>query len=376
MSVSSALIVGCTPESGKALFAQVSVRHPGLTFVTVESPSEATRDLAQHRFDCIFVEASCALPSGRLLLDELIREHASIPLCVWGELRSPLNVPKTRGAVVEHVASIEDPAVDRFLHNEVLSLAKGRLSGVSLASVLQVLSMEQRTARLRVRSSLGTGELTVRNGRLIDATYRKMVGQDAAMVLLAWADADVVFDRVAPGAIERIATPLDFLLLEAMRIHDEQRQTETEVGLDRPRASMGSTSSWLIPAMLKGDGTALVREIAGLLGLQFAALVDTELRVVVASHAAVGVHVQDVQQHASGAMQWARECLDGSSLRNFPEDVMLTTSDHFVFVRPVPKSTALAVLAIFDTQRTTLGLARVRLGQLVDSFIPSATDSR
>lgn len=73
----------------------------------------------------------------------------------------------------------------------------------------------------------------MRNGSLVHAALRKFApARDAALELLSWTDADVVFDRLPAGVTQSIDEPLDFMVIEAARVRDEKQAT---IGGDSPR---------------------------------------------------------------------------------------------------------------------------------------------
>jgi hypothetical protein len=94
--------------------------------------------------------------------------------------------------------------------------------GLGLASILQLMNWERRTATLTVRSRHGTGYLYVKDGELIHAAQGKESGLVAAYQLLSWDDIQVEFVfkcKIRPT----IDLPLTEILMNLAVIRDTVR---------------------------------------------------------------------------------------------------------------------------------------------------------
>lgn len=106
-------------------------------------------------------------------------------------------------------------AVDGFL---------GYVQGISLPTVLQMVEMEKTTCTVCVYGDLGSGRLHFRQGKMIDAEAGPLVGEIAALEIVNWTSHDIEIRQEVGQRPVRIATSLAALLLEASRLHDEQRR--------------------------------------------------------------------------------------------------------------------------------------------------------
>lgn len=334
-------------------------------FVPMQSPKDLGRELQRQRFDAVVVDHTHATPLGQPLWTELAADYPTLPIAVLSA-PAPLAVIDGRAVPVSAVDSNE--AVSDFLAAEVLSVTRGRLSGVSLPSVLQVLQMEQRTCRLRVRAAALLGELFVRNGSLVHASLRKLSPMDAALELLTWTDADVVFDRFPAGTAHSIDGPLDFLLMEAARLRDER----VAAGLADPVRATGSlsanTESWLVPAVLRGDADALLSEVMSISGSTAAAVVDFENRLLVALRTRKNDAIPRIHGTISDAMQSITTLLADMKLRSVTEDVLVTVGNAYILLRPLRAMPTLVLFASFDREIATLGLLRAQVSRLAQDF--------
>jgi hypothetical protein len=267
------------------------------------------------------------------------------------------------------VAVANDQSLLEFLSAEVISVTRGRLSGVSLPSVMQVLQMEQRTCRLRVRSHSAVGELFVRNGALVHAAHRKLAPRDAALTLLAWTDADVVFDRLPPGTNNTISESLDFLLIEAARLIDENGALLNS-GAIRVSGALSSTSAnWLIPAVVRGGADVLVDQVMSVSGAASCAVVDIEHRLMVASKIPQEEQAARLNTSVADAMVSMATLLADVQLQSATEDILVTVGNAHVLLRPLRVMPTLVLFASFDRETSALGFIRSQVAKIADQFV-------
>jgi CheY-like chemotaxis protein len=99
---------------------------------------------------------------------------------------------------------------------------RGDLEQVPLVDMLQLLAMNRRTGALTITAQDGNGEVRLVDGQVVDAAFRRLVGDRALYRLLAARRGRFAF---APGdapVIRRIQGSTNMLLMEAMRQVDEQ----------------------------------------------------------------------------------------------------------------------------------------------------------
>ncbi len=103
-----------------------------------------------------------------------------------------------------------------------LGATSGRLTDLSLAEILQMLTLGGKTALVRVRGQYVDGVVQVRMGRIAAARADGIDGDDALYALVGADDGvyDLWFVDLLPN---NLAGGSDFLLLEALRRRDEKR---------------------------------------------------------------------------------------------------------------------------------------------------------
>ncbi|MCI5210714.1 MAG: DUF4388 domain-containing protein, partial [Candidatus Electrothrix sp. ATG2] len=109
--------------------------------------------------------------------------------------------------------------------NRALDLHEHRndgLAGISLANFLQIVAMEQKTAALKVaHPNSNTGHLFFAEGKLIDAKYDNMIGEEAVFEMLTWENVRLSMKKLSPPLPEaKIQSELMSLLLEAAHRKD------------------------------------------------------------------------------------------------------------------------------------------------------------
>lgn len=105
---------------------------------------------------------------------------------------------------------------------------RGNLQQMQVVDLLQLLMMSQRSGVLSVQTAMGTGELRLADGQVVDAVYRRLEGDKAFFRMLGQQQGQFVFVPGDVGA-RRMATPTNALLMEAVRQMDELRELRRQI---------------------------------------------------------------------------------------------------------------------------------------------------
>lgn len=98
---------------------------------------------------------------------------------------------------------------------------RGDLEQVALFDLLQVFSVNRRSGVLRVETLGASGEISVREGRIVDCIYRGVRGEKALYRLLASRRGQFLFMPGAASGHVSIEASTDMLMMEAVRQADE-----------------------------------------------------------------------------------------------------------------------------------------------------------
>ncbi len=103
----------------------------------------------------------------------------------------------------------------------------GSLKGISVASFLQLIEMEEKTCFLEISSNGGQkGLFYFKDGKLYDAVYSSLKGEEAAFKLLALDKASIRLKNLSDNkVVKRINISLMNLIMESLRRKDESQKS-------------------------------------------------------------------------------------------------------------------------------------------------------
>ncbi len=205
------------------------------------------------------------------------------------------------------------------------------MHNVAPSAFVQLIAVERETCALAIRGEGASGVLSFVGGVLWDAVSGDKRGEAAAIELLSLEIVDVEMQAIDEPAQRAITAPLTFLLLEAMRLKDEDSDAAAvKVEPPRPRPETPLRS--------------LIRWHDGLLG---ACLIDiptgTFLEEQLAS--SVGEETSQVSRSCYELARAAMELKNGLGLASALEDLVLTADNMLLILRFLPSGLLLAVIA-------------------------------
>lgn len=110
---------------------------------------------------------------------------------------------------------------------------RGDLAQLPLPDLLQLLGMNRRSGTVTLQTPLGTGEVRLLDGEIVDALYRRLEGQKALFRLLGEREGTFSFaSGASPSLLRRIEASTHSLLMEGMRQFDEVRRLREALGLE------------------------------------------------------------------------------------------------------------------------------------------------
>jgi DNA-binding response OmpR family regulator len=98
---------------------------------------------------------------------------------------------------------------------------EGNLAQIPLVDLLQILAVNRKTGRLAVERENERAEISLAEGRVVDAVMGPVVGEKALWRLLTRREGQFAFVPGAAPAAERIERKLEELILEGLRQADE-----------------------------------------------------------------------------------------------------------------------------------------------------------
>jgi DNA-binding NarL/FixJ family response regulator len=142
----------------------------------------------------------------------------SAPLC------SDMKAKMEKLRIARHFPKpIKAEETAKSIHQQLTNGAGGQLKGLSLTSVLQLINAERKTCVLSVRSATDSGELSINEGEIVAARTATMQGKDAAYNIVSWENVRIEFLENQPNVKQEIFEPFMALLMEALRLKDENQ---------------------------------------------------------------------------------------------------------------------------------------------------------
>jgi CheY-like chemotaxis protein len=368
--VTRVLIVDDDVEQARSLSRMFGKLRPDLTVLTASSGAAATQLMREQSVDLLLTELQMPQMDGFELLG-WVNEHFP-ETAVFA-----MSKDKTNGrqqelnvlGVSDRFAKPVDPqAVVTRLCEDINHSVRGVVHNVSLASFLQLLEMERKSCTLLVNCSDRDGALVIDKGVLVGALAGELQGQAAAIAIVAWPSPSIVISRRSVPTGTPIKSSLGFILIEAMRIQDENAL--------RAEKAEGSASVWPKPRRTwrptqapPQDGVTFEssRPPNGELGLPSGAsgfaLVETAtgnvLRAAARDDCPIGELARLASQLLLQEAATLRLCNDLEGI----EELVLSTTSRCDVIRPLNEGQF--ALLVFAPEETNLVIARIELDHFI-----------
>lgn len=191
---------------------------------------EALQCLKTERVDLLVTDLKLPIMDGFQLLAHVSRKFPKLPVIVMTAFGTP--EIEERLAKFNALHYLEKPLdIDVLASTISESLerdSRSYIRGITLATFLQLVHMEQKTCTLKVRSNDQTGYLFILKGELLDAETQGLKGEEAALQIVAWDNAEIEMDNVCRRNKKTIESSIEFVLMEAFRLKDESAQELAE----------------------------------------------------------------------------------------------------------------------------------------------------
>jgi len=192
--------------------------------------------LRDTRVDVVLTDLNMPVMDGYELIAFLSQRFPALPVIVVTAVAEPEQ--RDHALHLGALRVIPKPprlsAVMETLREAVAVPPQGFVRGIGLASILQLMNWERRSATLTVRAEGGTGYLYVKEGELVHAILGGEEGLEAAYRILAWDQVQTEFAftcKMEPT----ITLPLPEILMNLALVRDTQRLQDGEVRDDRWR---------------------------------------------------------------------------------------------------------------------------------------------
>lgn len=197
--------------------------HGGFKVLTADDGRAALDTLARERVDVVVTDLYMPVMDGFELVAAASSRYPGLPILVLTGV--PMLADLDQGLRQSTLRILSKPLPPELLAQAVDSAAErppaGRVQGLSLHSLIQLLHWERKTCTLTVAGAGRLGHLYMRQGSLIAAACGALKGPEAVFEICTWPQPQVEFAdacRVEPD----FSLPTDQLLMELALRQDER----------------------------------------------------------------------------------------------------------------------------------------------------------
>jgi len=326
-------------------------RTGGFTVIPAEHGRHALELLTTQHVDAILTDLQMPVMDGLTLLAELFEREVRLPVAVMtgqpihAELRQRL---QDYGIAAVFSKPVDVVSLADELQRVLDPRAVGRITGITLFGLLQLLEVERKSGLVVVKAAQREGRLYFDEGAFVHAHTRHLDGLEATYEILGWPDPSVEMFYKRRARERTVREPLQHVLMEAARLLDESARSRG----GEERAVQTQRKEDVHADNILAD----VLKIDGAIG---AALVDATSGAVL-GHVAVGRGL-DMERAARIAQDLVQAAF---RLRDGIEDIMITVDNQYHVIRVLGAGEDMFVHLVLDRERASLGLARHQLAKL------------
>ena len=358
------LIVEDDPAQARLLSRSFARQRPDLTIITSGNGDEAVRLVSDSGVDLILTELTMPGLDGFEFLAWAANHCPEVPVFAMSTLGDDETISRVNalGAMGYFAKPLDVKAVVHRLTAELSQTVRGHVQNLSLASFLQLMEMERKTCTLTVSSPRNTGTLVVRKGVLIDAETGALRGEPAAIAIVAWPNPSITIARHATTDLRSIERPLSFIIMEAMRVHDESARESGHS--EWPASGRGLTVSSLpLTKSVVARSPAGAAELPS--GLLAIAIAETSSGALLHWATSEGFGMPDHVTVASRLLEQQSEAFRVSDPTQSIDEILLFSATRCQIIRPIEASDGRFAMTVFELTECNLVAARQELTRFV-----------
>ena len=220
------LIVDDEPRLLQSIHAGLKIHSTSFKVATALNGEEAVNLLASTPIDLVITDLKMPVMDGFELLTHISNNYPCLPAIVMTAFSTPDIEKKIEDSsslkLLDKPIDFDELAASIF---EILERSKeeGSLTGISLASFLQLIETEQKTCLIEVRSKSSKGYIYFNQGNLYSAVYGKIKGEEAVFGMLLLDEVEIRIKKHVKRRFKKtIQAPLLALIMEGMQRKDER----------------------------------------------------------------------------------------------------------------------------------------------------------
>lgn len=201
----------------------LAAQKPDLKILTAGDGQDAIKVMDEHHIDLLVSDLKLPIMDGFQLLAHVTRQRPELPVIVMTAFGTP--EIESRLAKISRLHYLEKPLdfdqLARTIEETLTDAKRSIIRGITLATFLQLIHLEQKNCTLKVHSGGKSGYLFIDRGILIDAETDNLSGEAAATEIVAWDNTEIEMDNVCRRKHRSIDSSMEFLIMEAFRLKDE-----------------------------------------------------------------------------------------------------------------------------------------------------------
>lgn len=307
--------------------------------------------------DLLVTDLKMPVMDGFELLAHMASNFPAIPIMVMSAFCTP--VIEERLQEIGIMGIMEKPVdLGRMAETIIKTLKatseQGTVTGLSLDGFVQFVEMEQKTCLLQI-STQGKSRkafLYFHEGALHDAVYGDINGEEAAIEIISWDNAEIKLRNLPEKKIrKRINSPLTALVMKAMQRKDEdaereiEREKEKEKEVENGELQVSQRSS-----------TDILQEIHEIAGVSAVVLVARDGFIIESDGTLGDIDMDMVGASVNIVLNGAEKVRHELNLEEFRG---MTLESHDAMIMCTPVGEALLVVLSPDSKR--LGMIRLRI---------------
>jgi len=339
-------------------------RAGAFTVIPAEHGRHALELLDAERVDVMLTDLQMPVMDGLTLLSHLVERGLRLPVAVMtGHAIAPALRQRLQayGIAATFTKPVDVAVLADELQRALDPETVGRIRGITLFGLLQLLEVEQKTGLVVVHAGGQEGRLYFENGALVHAHTRGLEGVDAAYEILTWPDPTVEIFYKRRAREHTVEERLQGVLMEAARLLDERGRLSGPLAPE-PAAAPTAAASGRPAAADRLRDQDLLEEALTIDGALGVALVHATSGMAV-GHAG-GSHALDMDAAAAGAAEVARGALGTLKRDDTIQDIMITLGKQYYVIRFLRPGSDVFLCLVLDRERASLGMARHRLAQI------------
>lgn len=359
------LLVDDDPIQLRGLTRLLEVHRPDLEVLHAGNGRDAVRLLAASEVELVLTDLRMPGMDGFELLTWMHSHQPHVPAFTMTGYNDPVAMERLRDLGVEcFLKPLDVQVVLERLSDTLAQSIRGHVSNISLASLLQLVEMERKTCTLTVQAHGETGHLFIERGVVVDARVNDQEGDMAAISITSWASPSIAISNTCSTRRHTVQRPMGFIIMEAMRIRDEE-QRDSQARISAVDLSDEADWSEEETATSSGDRKSLSQFPSPLpVGAEAIAAVEAgsgRIRTQAGSFS----KLQQLARVAAEVYAAETMVLERLALDDGLKELVLTTPDYWVLLRPLRTTPESFVLLVFNPERANVVMERMEL----DSFI-------